>query len=163
MKKFFLILAGMLCGFPLVSTAISRVGNGGVKSDLNGYEVTVPGDFSNIQFFAGENARFYNISSFFAPLKTIELRNFATEFPAQVGKSRNDIESTLLLSDWKSEGVLQNCARIYAQETATTLAYMAIWSSTKGYVLLAEKNAQAKSYLTRILESTVLAPGVCEW
>lgn len=150
-------------GFPLLSIAISRVGNGGVKSVHNGYEITVPGDFSNIQFYADENARLFNINSFFSPLKSIDLRNFASEFPTLVGKLGKDIENYLLSNEWKNHGLLRNCASVYSQETSTTLAYIAVWSSSKGYVLVAEKTDHSKAYLESILDSTVLDPGACQW
>lgn len=152
-----------LFGLPLFSHGISRVGNGGVKSLINGYTLSIPREFSNIQFYADENARMFNINSMFARLKSIDLRNFSTEYPELTNKSFDDIQSSLLSAGWL---IIENpnfCGKIFFQNTETTQAYIAIWGPAKGFVLLAEKTDVSLGYLNSILMSTSIDKGACKW
>lgn len=158
-----LIIALALLGLPLLSHGISRVGNGGIKSVVNGYTLSIPHEFLNVQFYADENARMYNVNLMFAPLKTIDLRNFSTEYPELKNRSPDDIRNSLLNSGWRVVDNPNFCGKIFFQETATTQAYIAVWSSTKGFVLIAEKTNVSLGYLNSILKSTVLDEGACKW
>ncbi|MGZ4107702.1 MAG: hypothetical protein ACXVO1_10240 [Tumebacillaceae bacterium] len=116
-----------LLGLPILSHGISRVGNGGVMSQVNGYTLSVPMEFSNVQFYADENTRMFNINAMFASLKAIDLRKFATEYPELTNKSSDDIQSSLLSSGWQVIVNHNFCGKLFFQETATTQAYIAVW------------------------------------
>jgi len=165
MKNWIIILLAALAGWPVISQGISRVGNGGVKSEAYGYQLKVPMDFMDMKFFADENARFYNVkpSFFSSSLSSIDLRNFVTEFPNLKDLGKSEIESYLLSNGWILESGAKGCGSFYSQETETTVARIRVWGVSKGYVLVAEKTATTQSYLDSIVQSTVWNPGVCQW
>lgn len=165
MKKWKLIFLAALAGWPVLSEGISRVGNGGVKSEAYGYQLKVPVDFMDMQFFANENARFSSVKpSFFgSSLRSIDLRNFVTEFPNLKGLGKSELESHLLSNGWLIESGAKGCGSFYSQETETTVARIRVWGVSKGYVLVAEKTATTPSYLDSIAYSTVWDPGACQW
>ncbi|GEM_PF-4841812 len=159
---FSLILVTTFVWFPFQSQGISRVGNGGLKSIVNGYSITVPRDYINIQLLPSENARMFHERQFFAKTPSIELRNFVGEFPELALKDKNEIWQYLADRNWSLIPNNNFCGQILYQETETTMAYILVWGQSKGYVLIANKASQSRVYLEEIIKSTILEKGACE-
>lgn len=163
MRQIFFVILVTTLWLPIGSHGISRVGNGGIQSLVSGYTVQVPSEFSNIQFFPSENARLFNLNSAFAAVKSIDLRNFATEFPELNLKTLSEIQQSLLDSGWSLVANQNFCGKIFYQETLTTMAYIAIWGQSKGFVLVTDRTSSSRNYLDNILKTTTLEKGACEW